>query len=67
MAEVSPGYVATDFADSITDPAVRIRIEQRKADFSISPEAVARAVAYAVEQPPDVEIGSIVIRPTAQD
>ncbi len=67
VTEISPGYVATDFADSITDPAVRSRIEQRKADFAIPPEAVARAVAYAIEQPQDVEIGSIVIRPTAQD
>lgn len=67
VTEVSPGIVATDFAQSITDPDVLAQIEGRKAAFAIPPEAVARAIAYAIEQPDDVEIGSIVIRPTAQD
>jgi len=67
VTEISPGYVATDFAGSITDPDVRAQIEGRKTTFAIPAEAVARAIAYAIEQPDDVEIGSIVIRPTAQD
>ena len=67
MTEISPGYVATDFAAGITDPDVLAQVESRKAAFAIPPEAVARAVAFALEQPADVEIGSIVIRPTAQD
>jgi len=67
VTEVSPGYVATDFAQSITDPEVRAHIQSRAASFAIPPQAVASAVAYAIEQPNDVEIGSIVIRPTAQD
>ncbi|TBB81106.1 oxidoreductase, partial (plasmid) [Rhizobium ruizarguesonis] len=29
--------------------------------------AIARAIAFAIEQPADVEVGSIVVRPTAQD
>ena len=28
--------------------------------------AVARAIAYAAEQPPDVDVNEIVVRPTAQ-
>lgn len=67
VTEVSPGYVATDFSATITDPDVLRLIEDRKAAFAIPPEAVARAIAFAIEQPDDVEIGSIVIRPTAQD
>ncbi|WP_220449632.1 hypothetical protein [Nonomuraea longispora] len=35
-------------------------------EYAIAPQAVARAVAFAIEQPPDVEIGEIVIRPTTQ-
>jgi NADP-dependent 3-hydroxy acid dehydrogenase YdfG len=35
-------------------------------EIAISPEAVARAVAFAIEQPDDVDVGDIVIRPTAQ-
>ncbi|WP_210235697.1 hypothetical protein [Mesorhizobium sp. M2E.F.Ca.ET.219.01.1.1] len=35
-------------------------------DVAIAPESIARGVAYAIEQPDDVDVGSIVIRPTAQ-
>lgn len=67
VTEVSPGMVATDFADSMTDEAAREATRKRASAIAIPPEAVARAIAYALEQPADVEIGSIVIRPTAQD
>ncbi len=67
VTEVSPGFVDTDFAGSIGDPAVRAAIEARKKTFAIAPDAIARAVAYAIDQPANVEIGSIVVRSTAQD
>jgi NADP-dependent 3-hydroxy acid dehydrogenase YdfG len=35
-------------------------------EFGLPPEAVARAVAFAIEQPCDVKIGDITIRPTVQ-
>jgi NADP-dependent 3-hydroxy acid dehydrogenase YdfG len=35
-------------------------------DFGLPPSAVARAIAFAIEQPDDVEIGDITIRPTVQ-
>jgi len=37
------------------------------ATFGLAPEAVAEAVAFAIEQPHDVEIGDITIRPTVQN
>jgi NADP-dependent 3-hydroxy acid dehydrogenase YdfG len=64
---ISPGYVSTELADSIDDPVVRQDIRENMAEFAIPPEAVARAIAFAVEQPDDVEIGDITIRPTVQD
>ena len=67
VTEVSPGFVATNFSGSVTDPAVRSAIEARSAAIAISPDAIARAILFAVEQPPDVDVGSIVIRPTVQD
>jgi NADP-dependent 3-hydroxy acid dehydrogenase YdfG len=63
---VSPGYVRTELADSIDDPAVRELTRRNMAEFAIAPEAVARTIAFAVEQPDDVEIGEIVVRPTRQ-
>jgi NADP-dependent 3-hydroxy acid dehydrogenase YdfG len=59
--------ISTNFADSLTDPAVKEAIGKRMSDIAISPAAIARGVAYAIEQPDDVDVGSIVIRPTAQD
>jgi NADP-dependent 3-hydroxy acid dehydrogenase YdfG len=35
-------------------------------EFGLSPDAVARAIAFAIEQPDDVEIGELVIRPAVQ-
>ena len=57
---------APNSTNSIDDPAVRAQIQRNMDEFAIPPEAVARAVAFAVEQPHDVEIGDITIRPTVQ-
>jgi NADP-dependent 3-hydroxy acid dehydrogenase YdfG len=63
---ISPGYVRTELADSIDDEQVREQIRKGMAEFAIPPEAVARAIAFAIEQPHDVEIGDLTIRPTVQ-
>jgi NADP-dependent 3-hydroxy acid dehydrogenase YdfG len=63
---ISPGYVRTELADSIEDPEVRAQIQRNAEQFAIAPEAVARAIAFAIDQPHDVEIGDITIRPTVQ-
>jgi NADP-dependent 3-hydroxy acid dehydrogenase YdfG len=63
---VSPGFVRTELADSIDDPEAREQIRRSRDAFAIPPEAVARAIAFAIEQPDDVEIGDITIRPTVQ-
>jgi NADP-dependent 3-hydroxy acid dehydrogenase YdfG len=63
---ISPGFVRTELGDSIDDPAARAEIRSRMDEIGLAPEAVARAVAFAIEQPHDVEIGEIVIRPTVQ-
>ena len=28
-------------------------------------DAIGRAIAFAIEQPPDIEVGEVIIRPTA--
>jgi NADP-dependent 3-hydroxy acid dehydrogenase YdfG len=63
---VSPGYVRTELASSIDNVEVRDQIRRGMDEFAIAPEAVARAIAFAIEQPQDVEIGDITIRPTVQ-
>ncbi|MFG2650737.1 SDR family oxidoreductase [Streptomyces sp. NPDC048436] len=64
---VSPGFVHTDFAESMSNPEVKAQIIERRDKIAIPPEAVARAIAFAVEQPDGVDVGDIVVRPTAQN
>lgn len=66
VTEVSPGMTATNFGDSISDGPTKKMMEQQLGEIAISPEAIARGILYAIEQPSDVDVGSIVIRPTAQ-
>lgn len=63
---ISPGMTSTHFADGMTDPKVRAELERARDAIAMPPDAVARAIAFAIEQPADVDVGEIVIRPTAQ-
>ena len=63
---VSPGMTLTNFAESITDEAARAELERRRDDIAMPPNAVARAIAFAIDQPADIDIGEVVVRPTAQ-
>lgn len=66
VTTVSPGAIATGFAEASTNPVVRARLTEMRDRVAIAPEAIARAVAFAVEQPADVDVNEIVVRPTAQ-
>ena len=50
----------------VTNADVHTQIADAKARIAMPPAAVARAVAFAIDQPPDVELGEIIVRPTAQ-
>ena len=63
---ISPGAVATELPESSSDEAIRSQLRERY-KIAIPAASIARAVGYAIEQPPDVEIDEVVIRPTAQD
>tara|TARA_R110002020_G_scaffold114593_4_gene263693 strand:+ start:89007 stop:89747 length:741 start_codon:yes stop_codon:yes gene_type:complete len=64
---ISPGFVKTAFVDNINNQQMKTVILERMEQFGISPEAVADTVMYAIGQPEDVEVGDIVIRPSAQN
>lgn len=63
---VSPGYVATEFVSNIKNETIRQTIQKNADELAIPPEAIARAIAYAIEQPDNVDVGDIVIRPAVQ-
>lgn len=64
---ISPGFVNTELDGSITDPVLREQIRSSMDSFGLAPDAVARAIAFVIEQPHDVEIGDLTIRPTVQN
>lgn len=66
VTAISPGFTATDFVDNIADPDVRTAYTARRAEIGMPPSAIADAVAYAIAQPPGVDVGEIVVRSTAQ-
>jgi NADP-dependent 3-hydroxy acid dehydrogenase YdfG len=63
---ISPGFIRTDFVDAVTNPEVRAQLQETRDKLAIPPDAIARAIAFAIEQPSDVDVNEIVIRPTAQ-
>jgi len=63
---ISPGGVATELPESSSEEATRKNLREFY-KIAIPADSIARAIAYAIEQPAEVEIDEIVIRPTAQD
>lgn len=64
---LSPGAVATELVNSVTDPESAARIKEFYAESSIPADSFARAVSFAIGQPDDVDINEIVFRPTKQE
>ena len=63
---ISPGLVQTNFADGVTNPEVKAQLAAARDKFAMPPAAIARAIAFAIEQPADIDVNEIVVRPTAQ-
>ena len=63
---ISPGSVRTNFAEGVTNPEVKAQLEGAPDKFALPPEAIARAIVFAIKQPTDVDVGEIIVGPTAQ-
>ncbi|GAO06043.1 short-chain dehydrogenase/reductase SDR family protein [Streptomyces lydicamycinicus] len=66
VTTVSPGVTATDFAEASSNGRVRAEITKMRDDIAIPPDAIARAIAFAIEQPAAVDVNEVVVRPVAQ-
>ena len=64
VTTISPGVVESELADSISDPAAREGMKAFRR-IAIGPDAIARAIAFAIEQPDDVDVSEVIVRPTA--
>ncbi|MEV4009879.1 SDR family oxidoreductase [Nonomuraea angiospora] len=63
---ISPGVIDTGWADKVTDPVGRQAAKELNA-IAITPESVADAVVYALDQPADVTVNDLIISPTRQN
>ena len=64
---ISPGAVATELPNTATDPQAAERIRKFYAEVAIPAESFARAVAFAMSQPEEVDVNEILFRPTRQE
>ena len=65
---IEPGMVATELGDHITDQGAKAALQQRREQMTpMEADDIARAVLYAVTQPPHVAVNEILIRPTDQE
>ena len=65
VTTVSPGVTDTPFASEVTSPQVHEWLGGLRS-IAIPPQAIAQAIAFAIDQPATVDVNEIVVRPTAQ-
>jgi NADP-dependent 3-hydroxy acid dehydrogenase YdfG len=63
---ISPGAVATELPNSITDPEAAERI-RKVYSIAIPADSFANMVLFAMSQPDDVDVNEILFRPTKQE
>lgn len=61
---VSPGTVESELADTITDAGAAAAMRDFRR-ITIGPDAIARAIVFAMEQPEEVDVSELIVRPTA--
>jgi NADP-dependent 3-hydroxy acid dehydrogenase YdfG len=65
---IEPGLVATELPQHITNPDAKARAANFYGSVkTLESEDIAAAIAYAVTQPPHVNVNEILIRPTEQE
>jgi NADP-dependent 3-hydroxy acid dehydrogenase YdfG len=64
---ISPGAIATELPDSITEPDIAENIRKFVQEVALPAESFARAVAFAMSQPEDMDVNEILFRPTKQE
>lgn len=63
VTSISPGVVQSELANTTTDPDSKEWLEKFRS-ISLTPDAIARAVLYSIDQPNDVDVNEIIVRPT---
>jgi NADP-dependent 3-hydroxy acid dehydrogenase YdfG len=64
---ISPGAVATELPNSITEPDIATNMHQFYEEYALPADSFARMVAFVISQPEDVDVNEILFRPTRQE
>ena len=65
VTNISPGAVSSELLETTTDPAMKAGLDEFY-KVAIDGDSIARGIAFAIEQPSDVGINELIIRPTVQ-
>ncbi len=63
---VSPGLTRTELTNGIDNEHVRAATRAMMDQSSIPASAIAEAIAFAIDQPAEVDVNELIVRPTAQ-
>ena len=66
VSTLLPGFTDTAFSEHVKSPELKAQMQKAGEKFAMSPEAVANAVIYILQQPEEVNIGEVTIRSKAQ-
>lgn len=66
VTTICPGVVESELANTTTDDKTKEWLEDFRT-VAIKPDAIARAISYAIEQPDDVNVNEIIVQPTKAD
>ncbi len=65
VTTISPGVIETELGSDITDESAKLGLKELR-KTALAPDAIARAVLYAVSQPDDVDVNEVIVRPIRQ-
>jgi NADP-dependent 3-hydroxy acid dehydrogenase YdfG len=63
---ISPGAVATELPDSVTEADIAENLRKYYSEIAIPADSFANAVVFAMSQPDEVDVNEILFRPTRQ-
>ena len=66
VSTILPGFTDTAFSEHVKSPELKAQMQKAGEKFAMSPEAVANAVVYILQQPEEVNIGEVTLRSKAQ-
>lgn len=66
VSTILPGFTDTAFSEHVKSPELKAQMQKAGETFAMSPEAVANAIVYVLQQPEEVNIGEVTLRSKAQ-